>query len=408
MHVPGWHEQTRRWQEEGRLQLVGILEEQHPDRARLFMQWKDMGWPLMVDSLNLLEVSYVPITLAIDEHGVIRMADLGMEDVDRLEEEFLNRRFEPPSGESAHSATGPSTVPDLMALKQAARQGGAEQWRQYAHMLLQWGGFDRLDESIGAYRHALEFDPNHDPTHFRLGVAYRMRYDSGARQPEDFQAAVSAWAKALEIDPNNYIWRRRIQQYGPRLDKPYSFYDWVSEARRELEARGETPAALVVEPRGAELAYPAENFAASEDPAQGPDPKGRIMRDREGFIAVETAMVPPGIATGESSRAHLIFRPNAEIKAHWNNEVDDLEIWIDPPAGWRADRRRLTVPNPQQVVSTETRRVEFELQAPEDAAPGSLELPVYALYYVCEDIKGTCLYRRQDLTLQIAVLEQPR
>jgi len=34
--------------------MVGILEEQNPDRARLFMQWKQMGWPLLVDSYNLL------------------------------------------------------------------------------------------------------------------------------------------------------------------------------------------------------------------------------------------------------------------------------------------------------------------------------------------------------------------
>jgi len=36
--------------------MVGIIEEQHPDRAQLFMQWKQMGWPVMVDSLNLLNV----------------------------------------------------------------------------------------------------------------------------------------------------------------------------------------------------------------------------------------------------------------------------------------------------------------------------------------------------------------
>ena len=26
--------------------MVGIIQEQHPDRARLFMQWKEMGWPI--------------------------------------------------------------------------------------------------------------------------------------------------------------------------------------------------------------------------------------------------------------------------------------------------------------------------------------------------------------------------
>ena len=34
MHVPGWHEATKKLQQEGKFQMVGIIEEQHPDRAR--------------------------------------------------------------------------------------------------------------------------------------------------------------------------------------------------------------------------------------------------------------------------------------------------------------------------------------------------------------------------------------
>jgi hypothetical protein len=177
----------------------------------------------------------------------------------------------------------------------------------------------------------------------------------------------------------------------------------VSEARRDIESRGEIPAALRIQPGGAELAYPAERFASGEDSSQGPDAQGRIMRDREGFIVVETVLVPPAVPAGGTARAHVIFRPNAEVKAHWNNEVDDLVFWIDAPSGWRTDQRRLTVSRPPEVVSTETRRVEFELEAPKDAAPGTVDLPAYALYYVCEDVKGTCLYRRQDVTLTVPI-----
>ena len=93
-----------------------------------------------------------------------------------------------------------------------------------------------MTEAIKAYLKVLEKEPEQGLTHFHLGVAYRKRYDSDHRQPEDFQMAVEHWGKALDIDPNQYIWRRRIQQYGPRLDKPYSFYDWVGEARREIMA----------------------------------------------------------------------------------------------------------------------------------------------------------------------------
>lgn len=59
-------------------------------------------------------------------------------------------------------------------------------------------------------------------TEFRLGVAYRARYDSLLRQPGDFRKAVEHWERALALDANQYIWRRRIQQYGPRFDKPIS------------------------------------------------------------------------------------------------------------------------------------------------------------------------------------------
>ena len=85
MHVPGWHNATGKWQQEGKLQMAGIIEEQHPDRARLFMQWKQMQWPVLVDSLDLLGVSKVPITLAIDEYGVIRMVNPSLAE---LEEKF--------------------------------------------------------------------------------------------------------------------------------------------------------------------------------------------------------------------------------------------------------------------------------------------------------------------------------
>lgn len=63
----------------------------------------------------------------------------------------------------------------------------------------------------------------------------------------------------------------------------------------------------------------------------------------------------------------------------------------------------MIVPGPEDVVSQEPRRVEFELHSPPDAPPGSITVPAYALYYVCEDVVGTCLYRRQDIALEVQV-----
>jgi tetratricopeptide (TPR) repeat protein len=399
VHVPGWHDATKELQEAGNLQMVGIIQEQHPDRARLFMQWKKMGWPILVDSYNLLEVPVVPITLAIDEHGVIRQVNPPRGDVEQLQRTFLSQTFNPPA---AGTDDGPR-APDLDALRPPSRSGGSGAWRAYGDAVAVWGGAGRRDDAITAYQSAVHADPEDALGHFRLGVAYRMRYDFDARQDGDFAKAVEHWTRALDIDPNQYIFRRRIQQYGPRLDKPYPFYDWVVTARAELEARGEVPSPLVVEPRGAEFAQPAKTFVASELPEDEPDPRGRVLRDKGQFIHIETTAVPPTIDAGATARFHVVFRPLAENKSHWNNEAEDLAFWIDPPRGWEVEKRYLTVSIPPEPVSQETRVLEVEVRAPERVRSRRVNIHAYALYYVCEDVNGVCMYRRQDVELQIVV-----
>ncbi len=211
--------------------------------------------------------------------------------------------------------------------------------------------------------------------------------------------------KALDLDPNQYIFRRRIQQYGPRLDKPYPFYDWVPEARQALLARGETPIELRVEPGGAEFAAPLEKLVVdggTADERVEPDPEGRIYRDEKPLIRAETVVVPNVVASGEAARVHVVLRPDENVKAHWNNEVSDLVFWVTPPEGWRVDDRLHRVTVPPEPVSQELRRIEFEIQTPAGFS-GSTTIPAYALYYVCEDVDGTCLYRRKDIEATIEV-----
>ena len=375
--------------------MVGILQEQHPGRARLFMQWKQMDWPLLVDPLNLLGVSVVPVTVLLDEYGIVRAINPKQDEF----QQFMEEVYPEPKHMDA-PRTGRS---DLAALEQAALGHDPDALRNYADALFLWSDEAHLDEAIEGYTQALQKDPEHGPTHYRLGVAFRRRYESPFRRANDFNHAAQHWGQALDIDPNQYIWRRRIQQYGPRLDKPYSFYDWVIQAREEIEARGETPVPLTVEPGGAELAYPAQTF----DPAPTatrpePDPGGRIIRDEQGLIQIEATVVPATLQPGGSGRVHVVLRPDQSQKAHWNNEVDDLVFWVDPPAGWEVDTHYLTVGRPPEAVSQEVRKVEFELKIP-DELTGPVTIPAYVLYYVCEDVDGTCLYRRQDVSLRINV-----
>ena len=81
-----------------------------------------------------------------------------------------------------------------------------------------------------------------------------------------------------------------------------------------------------------------------------------------------------------------------------------MVFWIDLPAGWQADHQYLTVPNPPQPASEETRTIEMELKSPAEAETGEVSVRGFALYYVCEDVNGACFYRRQDVPVQVRLV----
>jgi hypothetical protein len=394
--VPGWHAATKELEDDGKLRVAGIVEEQHRDRALLFMQWKGMDWPLMVDQLNLLGVWLVPITVLIDEYGIVRSIPPHGADPVKVLEEFLAADFAPP--------VEPADAPPRPRLShQTDRRSSPEEFRPGADHLVLWGGDDGLDGAIDAYRHAIELEPEDATTRFRLGVAFRARYDSTARRGGDFQAAVFHWTNALADEPNQYIWRRRIQQYGPRLDKPYPFYDWVPSAREALEARGLAPHPLFVEPAGAEFAGPIRNLETDRlgEPSD-PDPGGKVHRDPGRLIRLGTTVVPAEIPPGGAVRIHLEMTPDSTVAAHWNNEAGDHVVWIDLPTGWHAGERLAVLPPGTTAVSGETRRLDLEVRAPAEAAAPTA-VSGHTLYYVCEGADGVCMYRRQDFEIDIPV-----
>lgn len=385
-------------QDDGSIAMVGIVQEQHPERAQLFMQWKQLDWPIMVDAQNELGVAVVPITIFIDEHGIIRNMRPPRRGIADAAASFAGQAFDAPEAPVAVPA-----APDLEAVREATTAGTAAAWRAYGTAIADWAQPKEAGAAIEAFSSALDLEPDDGPTHFRLGVAFRRRAEGLFAQPGDFQRAVNHWCMALFIDPNQYIWRRRIQQYGPRLDKPYSFYDWVTQARADITARGETPVALPIEPSGAEFAHPEPVFGSGEVVPDAPDLHARIRRD-DLIIMTETTVVPAMAKPGDAVRVHLVFYPNADLHAHWNNEAEPMQVWVHPPEGWRIDRQSHTVPNAATAVSLETRRVEFEVRIPDDAEPARVRLPAYALYNVCEGAGGKCLYRRRDATTEIRVI----
>ncbi|MDG2222226.1 MAG: hypothetical protein P8L85_12665 [Rubripirellula sp.] len=387
--MPVWHERTRRWVAEGRLQLVGIIQEQHADRCRLLRQWQGFDWPILHDPINALGATAVPMFIAIDEHGIVRSTRARLDD---FEASFLNQVFEADASNTPARLTPPQD-PDLIP---------ASNSRSKADSLFLWHRNHRLDDSIAEYRRALTSDPTDSRSQFRLGVCLLQRFENQAQNASDFQQAIVAWEKALASRPNQYIWRRRIQQYGPRLSKPYPFYDWVKTAEAEIKARGETPISLAVRPSGAEIATPTRSFYRAADQAASPDPAGQIHRDQRGLVLASVATVPSHPTAGSTIRLHITLTPNEALRAHWNNEVEPVRIWIDTPAGAQIEQSLVSGINPHQAESNEPRRFDVELKIPAEAK-GKIQLRAYALYYVCEDLRGICQFLRQDIVADIPI-----
>lgn len=392
--MPGWHEATTHLRESERLATAGVVLEQHRERAQLFMQWKQMDWPVVWDPFNHLELSVVPVTVLADPEGVILLIQPLVERLDEIEESHIGR---PGEAVSEHEKIG------RRAPKATTGEAGTTDWGSQAVQLATWGDPQELDDAVGVAETAV--GDGEDPgAWFRLGVIRRMRHDSPLRRADDFAAAVVAWTHALELDPNNYIWRRRLQQYGPRLAKPYPFYDWVPLAREEIAARGEEPVRLLAEPRGAEFAEPLSVSIApfSADETTEPDPAGSVVTD-EGLISVSSVLIPPAARPGEAVRAHLILEPNAAVDAHWNNEAGLSQTWISGPDGWAIDPPLQTMEPGTEDISSEARHIEFEIGIPEDVGEGTHTISGYALYYACEGRNGVCVYRRQDISIDVNV-----
>jgi len=397
--VPAWDTKTKEWVRQGRLIVVGIAQEQHADRCRLFAQWRQLGWPILHDPINVMQVTGVPIEVAIDEYGIVRNLRPNPE---TLEQEFLDRTF---TSDDASPAEGPREAarPDVAALRCLAERGGSYQaWRDLGDALALWAGPGGVDEAIHAYTQALHAKPDDGDAHFRLGVCYRTRYESEHPMPGDFQTAVDHWMAARSLQPDRYIWRRRIEQYGPRLTKPYPFYDWVQTAHREIRARGDQPVELKVWPTGSEMAGPVREWEAGPGAVKPPDPEGRISRDTQGLVLAEVTVVPSSVKPGEAVRVHLMLRPNDTRKACWSDEGEPLRVWVDLPPGWRAQPQLLVASQTERPDRSRPQRVELEIGTASDAN-GTSRLIAYALYHVREDADGTSRFLRQDIPITVTV-----
>ena len=370
--MPGWYQD---YENVSGVQIVGLIQEQHPERCALFMEWKQMDFPILVDSLNRIGVYAVPLMWAIDEHGVVqktRPQDAW------IRGEFLSTDYPKPG------AKGLVEKPSNGVKKFLA------------------GDFDA---AVAAFEKSIAKDGESGERRFRLGCALRARHDSTAAQADDFQGAISAWTRALELNPRNYIFRRRIEQYGPRLMKPYPFYTWVAEARTAIAARGDEVPALRVALEGSEVALPQPRgggaVEAAAESTEEPDLDNAIPGDENELIRFDSVVAPAPAEIGQNARVYLRFAPDEKQKVTWDNEAGPLEVWIHSVDGFVPSEQLLTSAPPTAASSSEARSLELEIAIPASATAGKVYLEGYALYYVCTGDTGECTYLRQDFAVPL-------
>lgn len=360
---------------EGKLLTVGLAPEQHGDRMALFLQWKQMEEiPVMIDSYNNLGLRAVPLTLLIDESGVIRHQNPS--------DEVLARFLASPPAEVGSAAPAPRPVTVFPRLDPTGAAFEQE--------------LVRLDDAFG---HPPTFTNRNSEAAFRMGVAHRKRYDSPEGTPEDFEKAVHYWSGALRKDPSNYIWRRRLQQFGPRLDKPYPFYNWISQARQDIRDRGDLPHPLVVEPSGAETARPGNADPDREQAEPHPDPFHKLPEQDPGHFTPTIVYVPHTDGVTEAFRVFVELEPVAD-RAKWNDEGGRSTLRPVAPPNWSVTPEVLTF---RPVAGRSSRTVEFELRrtSPFDPfvedrqAPPKLTLQFFL--HSCFGTPEVCAYQRLDL-----------
>ena len=212
---------------------------------------------------------------------------------------------------------------------------------------------------------------------FQLGVALRMRAETPLARADDFQRALDAWRTALLARPSQSIWRRRIQCFGPVLDKPFAFYTWIEEVDD-----GRLAVPLTVSER-----LPRSTRIPGSRPSSTPqvllDDTRSLPVDKGEFVRVETAVALNTAAAGGkvripigAARVHVTLRPREGVE--WAETAPDglaarpPVLMLKLPSGWQADSRRIDFPRdiPERSAAEALRRQEFEISTvPQGLAP---------------------------------------
>jgi peroxiredoxin len=218
--IEGWFEHLRTFVNAKKVVVLGVDHEQHADRARLFAQWKGLKEPILHDPLDLSAVTKLPFVVAIDEEGIVRSAQPS---IDKIDKGFIHRSA---PRKKEHSEVPEAALPDPRVMRRTASEARkASVYRELGDALVLGGAPIQINEAIKTYKQVLQLDPKDAWSCFRMGAAYRIRYEREDRQPGDFQFAIDAWEDAVKLEPGCEIYRQRLRQYGPAVPDSEASYD---------------------------------------------------------------------------------------------------------------------------------------------------------------------------------------
>lgn len=386
--------------------MIGVIQEQHSDRCRLFQQWQKLDFPIAQDLLNTNGINVVPVYIGIDEFGVVKGRMRRPQDfIDNV----LNAKSEKPNKEFPQISLNDIKIDERK--RKAQETGSVDNLVRLGDALIQWNAesSDSIIQAIDSYQRALQAAESKSPKtsradiQFRIATSNRLLYEAqGQRDPDLFWKSVQLWENALKTNPNQYIYRRRIEQYGPRLKKPYSFYDWVSIARDEIRERGEVPVQLAVEPNGAELAKKTKSLTVDSEQTN-PDPDARVTVVEQDWVKVHFNTVPTNPKPGDVVAVHLGFHLSDNAK--WNHETAPLKVWLNIPKNGAKLSNQLGVDlTPyQSAESQKPISISYEMKLPDaqDGRAAETQITGFALFNVCESIDGQCIFRRRDFHFTI-------
>jgi tetratricopeptide (TPR) repeat protein len=237
--VPAWDKDTREAVAAGSLVVLGIAQEQHADRCRLFAQWQGISWPILHDPLNFVGIEKLPLAVLIDEHGFVRALKRNAKG---SLSDLLARTYKAPK-DPLPPEEEELTLPRYTA-RRADEARSADGYRVHGDACVLAGRPDQIREAVNAYRQAIEKDPADADAFFRLGVALSIREAGQFKEDGDAKAAREAIARACTLRPANRVFRQRRGLFADDEAERDDSYDWIPAARKAITARGEEPVAL--------------------------------------------------------------------------------------------------------------------------------------------------------------------